>query len=1040
MRSFLLGLFLLLTCTSIVRSQVNFIYQDSVLARSSNCLLGISACIDSFQYEDINNYNFFLNNAPYAASNIKYCTLDSIFGYSYLFLKGRTGPFTLTNWNINSRIINFTFSDVNVLKDSMRRWTTATPNWIYSADNALIYQINSGSLNLPAQVFTSSGGTVRDSVGLNRGVLYQGARINVTSGINKFVVQRKSDNVKDSVIIAAACFAPSPKSVRFTLASDSSGQYCADTTNFIARIKSVENICAKASDPIIKTTSISGSCINYKAIGIGADTLCVKVCDVLGFCDTTQLIINVLAKNQTGLRLRVIDSVYVDSTKQRCDELIPQGKIVSKQMLTFASTFNVSFIPIPNSTCVQFKGVNVGIDSVGVRVCNADNICDTTIYVVNVLQKVVLKSKKYYRADSVEIGTTSKVCLNLPQQTTTISKFNNFCSSNSKGNVSFTTDDVRQCVFYSGVKVGIDTACYELCNNLGICDTNYFYITSFTRKVDTTPVILPRVDTVKLKINQIISYCPDTSRLRNSPIKSIGYCELSNFDNVTIALDNTKKCVTIKGLKVGVDTFCLVLKNQAGFSDTTKLFVKVLPDTLRTQVRYDSLSLFTNDSINYCYTDTTFLGAKVDTFYNSCPNKSGNSSQVTQVAGTRCFKVTGLFVGTDTICFRACSNKTNLCDSLIIFINVKKKDAPKPTKIDSVKVNVFGNASYCLSNVSAGTILTFCSNIDAKKSTKVIKNNCINFTGNAAGKDTVCVLACKPSGICDTTKLFVTVTPDTAKAGSRQKNLIIKIGTDTTICLDTTILRNPVDTFFDNCNGKNGLFARISPQVFTRCIQIKGVKAGTDTACYVICNKARTVCDTTIYVVQVLDTAQVKLRAFDDFDTTRLNRTKDIIVYNNDSLGGKIPTGLTIITPPTKGIASVVSITKGIINYVTLGSPQSCGIDSFRYRVCSGTTCSEATVIINVQCADSLYVYNAISPNGDFINDNFVIDGLQNYANNTLLIFNRWGNQVLKAKNYQNDWTGTWDGKDLPDGTYYYFLYDDAKNILLKNGYIQINR
>lgn len=1039
MRLILLSLFLFFSFTSIVKSQVNFIHQDSVFARSSNCLLGIYACIDSFQYEDLNKYNFFLNNAPYSSANIKYCRFDSIFGYSYFFLKGKTPPFTLTNWIVNNRVFNFTFSDLNVLKDSMRRWTTATPNWIYNADNALIYQINSSSINLPAQVITSSNGTVRDTVGLNRGILYQGARLNVTSGINKFIVQRKSDNISDTVIIAASCFSPQPKYVRFTLSADSAQTFCTDTTNFIARIKSIENICPK-NDIILKITALYKSCVSYKAIGTGTDTLCLKVCDALGFCDTTQLIVTVLAKNQVGLKFHILDSVYVDSIKQRCDVLIPQGTLTVRQSLTFSSPLNAKFNLDGNTNCITFSGVNAGLDSIGVRICSG-NICDTTILVIKVLQKVVYKSRKYFYADSIGIDSTTKVCLNLPQQTSSITKFNNYCSGNSKGNVTFTTDDVRQCVFYSGTKVGSDTACFQLCNNLGVCDTSYFYITAFARKVNTIPVATSsHVDTLKIKINQSVSYCPDTSRLRNSPIKSIGYCELSNHYNVSIGLDTTKKCVKIKGVKVGVDTFCLVLKNQAGFSDTTRLFVKVSADTLRTQVRYDSVNIFVNDNVNYCYTDSSFLGAKIDTFYNSCPTRITGSSQITQTIGTRCFKIQGLIAGSDTICLRTCSFKTNLCDSVIVFINVRVKDIPKPTKIDSVKVSIFGNATYCLNNLQTGTVLSFCSTIDTKKSTKIIKNNCISITGNAAGKDTICVTTCKPSGVCDTTKLFITVAADTVKAGSHQKNLIIKIGTDTLICLDTTVLRSPIDTFFDNCPGLNGLYARISPKIFSRCIDIKGVRAGTDTACYVICNKARTICDTTIFVVTVLDTAFINLHAFDDFDTTRLNRIKEVDVYANDSLGGKIPTSLTIITPPTKGTATVISITKGFINYETSSSPQSCGIDSFRYRVCNGTTCSEATVTIYVQCADSLFVYNAISPNGDGINDNFVIDGLQNYTDNTLLIFNRWGNQIFKTVNYQNDWQGQWNGSELPDGTYFFFLYDNTKNILLKNGYIQINR
>ncbi len=68
------------------------------------------------------------------------------------------------------------------------------------------------------------------------------------------------------------------------------------------------------------------------------------------------------------------------------------------------------------------------------------------------------------------------------------------------------------------------------------------------------------------------------------------------------------------------------------------------------------------------------------------------------------------------------------------------------------------------------------------------------------------------------------------------------------------------------------------------------------------------------------------------------------------------------------------------------------------------------------------------SPDGDGINDLFVIRGINNYTQNTFSIFNRWGNEVFSANNYQN----TWDGKstkgikiggdELPIGTYFYVL------------------
>jgi gliding motility-associated-like protein len=70
----------------------------------------------------------------------------------------------------------------------------------------------------------------------------------------------------------------------------------------------------------------------------------------------------------------------------------------------------------------------------------------------------------------------------------------------------------------------------------------------------------------------------------------------------------------------------------------------------------------------------------------------------------------------------------------------------------------------------------------------------------------------------------------------------------------------------------------------------------------------------------------------------------------------------------------------------------------------------------------------AISPNGDGLNDFFVIDGLEDYPENKLVIFNRWGDIVWERENYKNDWNGESEAplqvgkKELPDGTYFYHL------------------
>ncbi len=70
----------------------------------------------------------------------------------------------------------------------------------------------------------------------------------------------------------------------------------------------------------------------------------------------------------------------------------------------------------------------------------------------------------------------------------------------------------------------------------------------------------------------------------------------------------------------------------------------------------------------------------------------------------------------------------------------------------------------------------------------------------------------------------------------------------------------------------------------------------------------------------------------------------------------------------------------------------------------------------------AIRIATAMTPNGDGSNDMFMIAGLENYPNNRLYVFNRWGNKVYEASNYQNDWFGNYQNKPLPVATYYYIL------------------
>ncbi len=100
---------------------------------------------------------------------------------------------------------------------------------------------------------------------------------------------------------------------------------------------------------------------------------------------------------------------------------------------------------------------------------------------------------------------------------------------------------------------------------------------------------------------------------------------------------------------------------------------------------------------------------------------------------------------------------------------------------------------------------------------------------------------------------------------------------------------------------------------------------------------------------------------------------------------------------------------------------------------------------------DGIEIFNAISPNGDGRNEFFRIEGLSNFPNNTVKIFNRSGIKVFETNNYGfggNVFRGISEGrisiqenKSLPTGTYFYILeYENEDGQQKrKQGYLYLN-
>jgi gliding motility-associated-like protein len=181
--------------------------------------------------------------------------------------------------------------------------------------------------------------------------------------------------------------------------------------------------------------------------------------------------------------------------------------------------------------------------------------------------------------------------------------------------------------------------------------------------------------------------------------------------------------------------------------------------------------------------------------------------------------------------------------------------------------------------------------------------------------------------------------------------------------------------------------------------------------------------------------------AVNDSASTSPATLVNIDVEDNDTGD---PTTIAILTTPANGVASVLS--DGTIDYLPFTG--FTGDDSLTYTICDifcSSICDTAMVRISVSEDDEFVIPGGFSPNGDGINESFVIEGLDNYPNNTLTIYNRWGDIVFTASPYMNDWSGQAEGKRtisgdvVVTGTYFYVLdLGDGSEML--NGSIEIKK
>jgi len=80
------------------------------------------------------------------------------------------------------------------------------------------------------------------------------------------------------------------------------------------------------------------------------------------------------------------------------------------------------------------------------------------------------------------------------------------------------------------------------------------------------------------------------------------------------------------------------------------------------------------------------------------------------------------------------------------------------------------------------------------------------------------------------------------------------------------------------------------------------------------------------------------------------------------------------------------------------------------------------TFILNQSEIDCIQPPTAFTPDGDGINDTWILENINNYENATVQVFNKWGNLLYETNGDYTPWNGYYNGKRLPSATYYYII------------------
>lgn len=767
---------------------------------------------------------------------------------------------------------------------------------------------------------------------------------------------------------------------------------------------------------------------------VGNDQFVIQVCDAAGQCVTATGIVTVINTNTPPTAQNVTASTLVDTPVSACFGIqnLPAGEPLT---ITITNTVNGT-VTIDNNGCFTYtpNAGFVGTDQFDVQICDQLNQCTSASATITVSANNPAPSIQNLAATTPN-HTPVNGCFTFANEPSGETVTFTVTTPPANGTV---TIDANGCYTYTptGTFTGEDVFIVQICDAAGQCNTA---TATITVGANTPPVFNP------IQIATIVSGT-DTTVCFSSIVDAQG-------DDISVTITSIQLMVGTPPTAIGtaeiVDN-CISYTSVAGFSGSVRVVVNVCDDQIppacsSTNVEFivinppttTNISATTpqGQSVQGCFDIVDLDGDATTTTIIEQPT---NGTVTVAANGCVTYQPDGTFVGTDQVTVQICDDD-NLCTTATYTITVTDgliaiNDAFTLEEGTTTTYNLIDNDTE-----PSNTIVAITNTPDNGTATVDANTGIVTYTANAGfvGTDTIVYTICDELLGCETATVIINIT-DLLNAADDFVTTPQNTGIDIAVLGNDNSPDTPTVSVIDEV--AHGLFIDNGDGTFTYLPDV--TFTGVDSFVYVISYPNYGSDTATVYIN--VSGAPATPNAVDDNATTDQDTPVGINIQANDI----IPSGsytTAILIQPDNGTVTYNAAT-GVATYTP--NAGFSGTDAFTYTICHTavtTICDQAIVTITVnptvECV--VKVYKVITPNGDNRNDYLKIDGLDCGGNdvNTLQVFNRWGNMVFEADNYNPAafWDGTYNGNPVPDGTYFYILKVPSANID-EQGYIEVQK